>query len=335
MKINRKELMEALAIVKPGLASKEIIEQTTSFAFKNGKVVTYNDEISISHPIPNLKLHGAVKAEELYQLLNKIKKEEIDMEISEGEVIISSGRAKATFTLKEEITMPLDEVTEITEWHLIPEGFLEHVKSACGATSNDMSQPKLTCVNIRKDGIIEASDGYRIYRGTLEETLPVSVLLPATIASDMLRMFPVEIAQSDGWVHFQTEKGSVMSCRVFEDKFVDLDALLDVKGIELKFPKTINDVLEKAAVFSKRDYWMDEQVHVDLFDNKVKIHSKSDCGSFEEVLNMKYAGEPVQFAITPILLKNIITQTQMAVISDNKIRFEGEDWEYIAILIAK
>ena len=48
MKINKKELQEALERVKPGLASRELIEQSTSFAFMRDRVVTYNDEISIS-----------------------------------------------------------------------------------------------------------------------------------------------------------------------------------------------------------------------------------------------------------------------------------------------
>ena len=63
MQINRQNLQKALEIVKPGLSNKEIIEQTTSFAFIDGKVVTYNDEISICHPVEGLTLEGAVKAD--------------------------------------------------------------------------------------------------------------------------------------------------------------------------------------------------------------------------------------------------------------------------------
>ena len=48
MKLNKADLQRALEIVKPGLANKEMIEHSTSFAFINGKVITYNDEISLS-----------------------------------------------------------------------------------------------------------------------------------------------------------------------------------------------------------------------------------------------------------------------------------------------
>ena len=66
--IKRAELKEALETVKPGLASKEIIEQSTSFAFMGDKVVTYNNKISMSHPVKGLDITGAVKADEMYQL---------------------------------------------------------------------------------------------------------------------------------------------------------------------------------------------------------------------------------------------------------------------------
>jgi len=54
MKINKNELKNALEIVKPGLANKEIIDQSTSFAFMNDCIVTYNDEISVSHPVKDI-----------------------------------------------------------------------------------------------------------------------------------------------------------------------------------------------------------------------------------------------------------------------------------------
>jgi hypothetical protein len=77
--MQRQELIDALETVKPGLAQKEIVEQSSSFAFIDGKVVTYNDEISISHPVEGLKVEGAVRAEELYQLLHRITRDEVEI----------------------------------------------------------------------------------------------------------------------------------------------------------------------------------------------------------------------------------------------------------------
>ena len=91
MIINKTNLQTALEIVKPGLASKELIDQSTSFAFMGDRVVTYNDDISVSHPIEGLNITGAVKADKLYALLNKLKQEEIEVEICGGEILLKSG----------------------------------------------------------------------------------------------------------------------------------------------------------------------------------------------------------------------------------------------------
>jgi len=99
MKIKKDDLKRALEIVKPGLANKEIIEQSGSFAFIEGRVVTYNDEISVSHPIKDLEITGTIRAEELYKFLGKIKEEEIDVNCTESEIVLKCGRATTGFAI--------------------------------------------------------------------------------------------------------------------------------------------------------------------------------------------------------------------------------------------
>jgi len=115
MEIKRTDLIDALAIVKPGLASKEFIEQSTSFAFVAGRVITYNDEISISQPIEGIDFEGAIKADELYQLLSKLKADVIDLSINDAEITIQCGKISAGMTLQEEIKLPLEEIGEISK----------------------------------------------------------------------------------------------------------------------------------------------------------------------------------------------------------------------------
>ena len=209
--------------MKPGLANKEIIEQTTSFAFFEGRVVTYNDEISISHPLEGLKLEGAVIADKLYALLGKIKKEEIEIKVEGSEILISSGRIKAGLTLQSEIKLPLgEEVMTKSKWKALPEKFTKSVSFVMTSCSRDMSRAVLTAVHINKDGFIEASDSYRVARCDLGEEMPVKTfLLPASSAVEMVKFNPTYIAEGKGWIHFKTEEDSIMSCRIFEDEYPD------------------------------------------------------------------------------------------------------------------
>jgi DNA polymerase III sliding clamp (beta) subunit (PCNA family) len=334
MIINKAKLQEALETVKPGLADKSVIEQATSFAFTNGRVVTYNDEISISHPVEGLELEGAIKADKLYPFLTKIKKEEIDMVIKGSEIIITSGRIKAGLPMESEITLPLDkEIAEKKKWKPLPENFVKFVdfcKEACGT---DMSKPILTCVHINQKGFIEASDNLRMCRCTLAEDMPVKTfLIPSSSAVQVVRLNPTKISEGNGWVHFKTDIGTVLSCRVWDDKYKDLSQNLLLKGVRLLLPKTIDEILDRASIFTKMDHVLDESVVVSLGDNRFKMRAETDAGWFEEQVNIKYDKEPIFFTVTPYLLKNILKETSLCEFTGNKLKFEGAGWVYLAIL---
>ena len=213
--MKKQDLLTALETVKPGLASKEMIEQSTSFAFMNGQVVTYNDEISLSHPIPDLEIKGAVQAEELYKLLNRLKEDEIEVEIKKNELRLESGNTKAGLTLQQEIKLPLEEIGETGKWKILPENFLKHVRFAMTCCSRDMSRPVLTCVHISKEGLIEGSDSLRITRCQLEGEMPVKTfLLPVSASVEVVKLEPTKVAEGDGWIHFKTDEGTILSCRI-------------------------------------------------------------------------------------------------------------------------
>ncbi len=336
MKINKKQLLEALEIVKPALANKETdISQATSFAFLDGHVVTYNDEISLSHPLSNAPVTGAVKAEELYQLLSKTKKDEIDVDVQENEIQFRSGRGKAGLTLQAEVTMPLENVKERSDWVELPENIHNDFLFATQTCSKEMSRPVLTCIHINPEGYIESSDGYSISRIKRKVNVDAPILIPASSAREAAKIKPVNIALGDGWVHFQAATGTVLSCRVFEDQFPPIDNFMKVEGMNLTLPKTTADVLDMAAVFAKRDHFLEEAVKVKLSRKRISFKSESDSGWYEEEINIKYDGGTMEFAITPYLLKRIISSTRDCVLTERNIKFAHDNWEYVAMLQAK
>jgi DNA polymerase III sliding clamp (beta) subunit (PCNA family) len=223
--MDRKKLLNALEIVKPSLASKEVIQQTTCFAFINGCVLGYNDEISIKHPVEGLDIEGAIKAEELYKFLSKLKNDEIEISMSDNdsEMILKSGRTKAGFTLQKEIVIPIDQIEEKGDWKKLPSNFTEALEFTIPSCAKDMSRPVLTCINIQSNGNIESSDNYRITRYKTNKLAVKTFLLPATTAMIISKYAVTEIAESKNWVHFKNEEGTEFSCRVFEDNFPNID----------------------------------------------------------------------------------------------------------------
>jgi len=334
MKIQKSDLISALEKVKPGLSSKELIQQSTSFCFLDGNVVTYNDEISIASPVPNLEITGAVQATELYQLLKKLKQDDLELTVTENEIQLTSGKTKAGLTLQTEIKLPLSEVERKSKWKLLPENFKEALRFAVSSCSKDMSKPVLTCVHVSGEGFIEGCDNYRVARWTLEAEFPTGTfLIPQSSVLELLKLEPVKVALDGGWVHFVTADKTTMSCRVIDDKFPDTSKLLKQSGIEVTLPEGISEILDRAMVFSKRDTVLDEDISITLEKNKLKVESKSETGWFkEEVENKGYSGEELKFDVTPSLLKNILKDTSVFQHCEKTLKFESGSWVYVVSL---
>lgn len=336
--MNRMELVKALEIVKPGLAIKEHIEQSTCFAFLNGNIVTYNDEISVSHPIEGLSITGAIKAEEFYQVLNKLKKDEIEIAVNGSEVLITSGKAKAGLTLQEDIKMPLDAIGEHGKWKKAPDGLIEAIKFVSFACSSDASRPILTCVNVETSGTIMASDSFRIIKYELGEKIALTqtFLIPATTVKRLNDCKPTHIAEGQGWIHFKTAAGTVYSCRTFfGDTFPDTSKVMSVEGEDFELPKAIEEVLDRASIFSKEEVGISSHVTITIMPKKMLLRGQSNIGWFEEAINLRYDGPERKFSIRPELLKDVCRMLKKCIIGEKALKFIGDNWEYVGVLEMK
>lgn len=331
MKINKQELIKALEVVKPGLANNEMIEQATSFAFMGGRVVTYNDEISISHPVKDLDLEGAVKADKLYKFLSKLKTDEIEGEVTDSEIKLTTKKSKVGLGLQVEIKMPLEEIGKIGKWKDLPEDFNTAIGFCIFSCSRDMSKPVLTCIHVKTDQA-ESSDNFR---GTIKKfkgELPFSFLLPASTARELIRYPIKQIGRGKGWVHFRTASDTIFSCRIFEDNFPEMSHLFDIKGKEIKLPKGLDETLDEAGVFSAKDHFLDDVVKVTMEDKKMLIHASDGNDWFDSEARVRYDGPAVSFTIHTNFLKEICKVSSHCVFSENMMKFWGEDWEHVLSL---
>ena len=338
MILKKQDLIQALEIVKPGLAAKEMIEQSTCFAFMEDRVVTYNDEISISHPVKNLAIKGAVKAQELYQFLNKIKKDEIDLVITDNEIQIKVGKEMVGLTLEEEIKLPLEEVDVSGKWKELPKQFKEAMNLTSLTCSSDMSMPVLTCINVgsTEKNKVSSCDNHRLTHFTMGEDIPVrSFLLPAASAKELNKYDLTHISKSTkGWVHFKTKEETIISCRIYEDNYPDISMLSQIEnGKKIKFPKSLGEILERANIFAKVEN--SSLIDISITDDKLKIMAKGDgSGWFKTEVNMQYSGDPFSFQINAMFLKEICDKVQTCIISENKMKFQGDNWEHVLCLQA-
>ncbi len=335
MNINKNQLQKALEIVKPGLGKSNDSHQADFYGFKDGKVVTYNDEISLAHPVEGLDLEGALYAKELYGLLSKVKGDEISIEHKSREIVLKSGNAKAGFAVRQ-FEMPLGEIKTSNDWHDLPDGFVEGINFALPCTSKDLSKPIFNSVHINgTDGFIEATDNYRIASYDIKPKMIAGEhLIPARSARQVARINPSYYAVGGSWLHFKNDEGTVLSCRVLSNKFFNTDDYLDIEGYEIAFPEGIEDVLSRAEVFLQDQFFDDQSVEVTVEEDNIIIYAKSDQSWFEESVQADYQGNEMTFKATPRLLKDIFKETKSATITNevDRIAFEGDGWIYVAML---
>lgn len=330
--MKRQDLLTALEIVKPGLASKELIEQSTSFAFMQGRIVTYNDTISITHPVEDLDVQGAVKADALYKFLNKATAEELQIKQTENEIQIKAGKTvKAGLRLHQKIVLPLDQLGEISEWKDLPSSFIPALKLGMHSCSKDMSRPALTCVHARK-GVVESTDGMRATQ--VQCKIKDDFLIPATTVQDLVKYPVIQMASGEGWLHFKTEQGTVFSARIYDAEFPSeaIDAFMKVEGIEIELPTKIEEMMERTGIFAKREHVLDEEITVNLKNNMMVVRGEGDTGWEEEKAKVKYKGEEISFTVNPEILKQIAKHIKKCTISESAMKFEAETWQHAVVL---
>lgn len=337
MKINVKNLLEVLTAVNAAITNKEVLQQSDSFIFlKKGIVCSFNDELAIHAKCP-VKLQGSVKAKDLLQLLNKIKDEEVSIKHTGNELRIKGKSTRAGLTFIQDISLPLEDVDDPGKWISLPEDFDIAIKRCLPACSSNMNRPALTCIHIHKN-IAEASDGVKMSRHTFKKKIKFikEILFPAHSAAIIANKPVKYFSMTDGWLHFTDHKkeGSIIySCRVFKEKFPNLDAFVVKKGDRIKFPPKMADMLETVAVFSEDEIANREMVEISIEGKQGTITSKNNNGWVSEKFKIDKK-QNVKFRTDPNLLRDLLKNKGSVEITDNTLSIKSKNFIHIVAIMA-
>lgn len=344
--INRQKLITALEAVRPGIASKEIIEQSTSFIFMSGRVYTYNDSIAVSHACPE-ELAGAVQSKELYMLLTRLVDDEIDIKTTDSEMLIKGKRTKASISLQANITLPIDTINNKKTWVLLPEEFSTAIKFVLVSAGNDMTKPWSTAVHVTTNdtnNIIETCDNFRLTQFLLPKTehkntiFNTNSLIPAAACVELYKYTPTHysITANNQWIHFINAVGTEFSCRLVADKFPDLSPfLLHKYTCKFEFNENTIEILDRACVFLT-DKTMHPVVTIKADNGSMIITSKSNKGWFEEMTRIAGSKAAFEFIIDPQVLKDMLPSLKNCELNDDKsiLKFEGDNFIYCCATVS-
>ncbi len=332
MIINTKALLDVLHMIRSGLTSKAMVQQSDCFVFHKNKIYTYNDEIAISYPF-TIDINGAVPAKEFLNLLSRIKQKEIHITQTNSGLLIKGKNNKANIKIVFKITLPIDQINPPDHFDSLPKEFTTALKFCLFSCSKDMTKPALTCIHCNQYRI-ESSDNFRATVRFFDDFYFVQPLLIPSVAAKSLTTFDVvKYATSSGWLHFKTEKGVLFSCRTYVGMtFPDINRIIEDKGEKVNLPDNLDDVLKRACVFTETKTHAGDRVFVELSEGKLTVKSKGDVGWFEEFCMISYKGNIKNFKVNPEHLLHIFYLCSTMEVTKNRLIFKDRSGEFIHVI---
>jgi DNA polymerase III sliding clamp (beta) subunit (PCNA family) len=329
--MNRKELQSILESVKSGIASKDIVESMTYFFFSGKEIVTYNDKISIQHPL-STDFSLFVKANDLMKIVSKSSAEEIIMKEDSGKLKIKIGKAQGTLATitDEEVSTRISNVQKslsTTKWKDLPENFIACILLCAFSASESESDQTLTCINI-KGHSCSSTDNRRISNAILTSEIE-DMLLKASEVNNLKGIAPTQYSVAKSWIHFRNEDNCVFSIRKVSGEFPDVLPHFDFEGSEITLPKDILEGLDITSIFADDS---SPSVEILISANICTIRVSSDAGKISHKSKIKYKGEDISFRINPEFLKEMMKHSTTLTVCDTKIKLETENFATVTAL---
>ncbi len=328
--IEREVLLECLGMVRPGLSAQDNVAQSTCFAFTDGRVFTFNDEVYCSYACP-LEIEGAVAAAPLLSLLGKMKDHSIRIEEGQGKLLIIGNRRRAGVRMESEVLLTDVKVpTEDDVWSKLHDEFCTAVDIVRQCAGTDESLFSLTCVHITAD-FVEAFDNSQISRYPLKIDIERPILVAQKSLLHIGSSTMTEWAQTKSWIHFRNADGLVISCRLYIEDYPNLDKIVGIKGKKIVLPAKLTEATAIAEIFAGKS--ADQSgIKIRLVKGKMIIKGEGADGWYKETKKINYDGPDLQFNIAPKMIVEITKRRHECEITKGALKVDGGKFVYVTCL---
>jgi len=316
-----KELLTVLEMVKPGIASKNVIESMTYFYFSGTDIITYNDQISIQHPFKS-EFNLFVKAQDLYKLISKLTEKEIKIEEKNNKLNLTCKTLKANLNTINDSEM-IEKIKNVSDslkkvkWKSLPENFCNSIILCLPSTSTKDSDGTLTCVNIDGKNCI-SSDNNRISHAILTEEMD-DMFIKASEIKNLDTIQPKQYSITKSWLHFKNADNCIFSIRKITGEFPDYLQFFNFDGKEINLPKEILEGINLTSILAGDS---DPAIKFKITKGFCMLSSNSDAGTITHRSKIKYNGEEINFTINPDFLKEMMSHSATITVGDDKAKLQ-------------
>jgi len=339
MKIKTETMLAALNAVKPGVATKTIIQQMENVLFAGQDIITYNSQICICYPFET-DFTASINYKDLLKVVSKIDADEFEMTLVENEVRIKAPGTKAglILTMEDDIGKDLDgliaqlpsEENKIA-WNKLPDEFMKAALLCIPAASTDMSQGTLTCLYANQTDLI-CSDNLRVSWYNLAESLNAEFFVKATVIKELAQFDFKEFSVSDSWINFRADNNAVFSTRLIRGKSLDYFKVVfdGFTGKPITLPEHLGKAIDAASVMAQEDD--DRGVWISFKNGKIVCGTQSSRGWIEKELAAEYESEePLEFMVSAAALQQILSMPLITLVGDKKSYFESGRFKHVLL----
>ncbi|MCP4373937.1 MAG: hypothetical protein GY797_38410 [Deltaproteobacteria bacterium] len=319
--MNRKKLLDVLKKVKPGIADKDIVESMTYFYFSGKEVVTYNDKISILHPLET-EFNLFVKADDLYKIVSLSKAEKLKIVENGTQLNIRSAQMNVNLTtiIDEEIVDRIgliEKSLKDVKWKKLPSNFMESATLCSFAAAKIEAESTLSCVYIKGEKIM-AFNNDQFASATLKGKVS-EMFLKASQLSNLVSIEPELYVVTKAWLHFKSEDGCVFSIRRIDGDFPekDMEGALDFEGRSVDLS---TDILEGADIASIFVDTMEPVISVKITKGKCIVSVTSEGGGSQHRSKLVYEGPDIEFNLNPDFLREMLAHSTTITVDDDSTK---------------
>ena len=297
MIIQKKDLLEVLKICMPGIETgSATLQGADTFIFHDGKIFTYNDNISVVVPVDQGGLleegiEGCIKAEEFFKIVSKFPSDEIKFTVTENNTwLLKCGKAKAEMTLLDfDFKNRLDNIKPDDEkWVKIDDDFI----FGLGTCKMSVNKTQLSGLYVEGKDII-STDGNQMNCYTMKNTELPKFWISDNSANELLKLNKLIEMQIQGtWVHFKAENGTIFSIKTLQADvfpYAKIKAIIDTSSpdksqLHSKFPKEMFSAIDRAVSFSI-DISEHSAVRLVISKEKIEVSAERNAGKYSEKVN--------------------------------------------------
>lgn len=340
--IEREALLKTLQLLKPAIATKDLIPEMCHIWFTGEQAIAGNDTgFGICVPC-DLDFKGGLRGSVLLGLLGASKAKELELDLDSDKLVVKMGKTKLTMTPLDLETMMTELPKESNKAFKVPVELLAAIGKVMLSTGNETSsQPEQTGVTLIKQDVVHvfASDDATISWVKCKEDVPIKegkrVLLPTAFAEQLLSMSKgvddTQLYIGKSYVYAKNERMLTFARLIGEEDPSDLvtickDLLKDAKPIAI--PARLKFAL--ARTFALMDKGKDDKKYVKLIVSKdtLKMMTKSDLGSLKDLMPLEESHPDAKINVEPKVLKRALPVCQRMFITPGAMVLSGKGFTY-------